>query len=263
MHDLWTANLSPLLDPLNYCRKSAFFGGTPTRNGTAAARRLLEGKQKVVDELRDEILGRAPRKPRPYAVVGHGVPKQLLQAHVDMASLLLIQHKHAAAVSFKNFDGDLSLERLIVRSAGGVNRAEPFPPADPDNVDWEYQMELYLTVMTRMTSVLSDILWPDNPIPEENEEEDDDDFVRSSTMSVAKPCRWNVELLRGTGNPSISMLTPIVEWTPPEGDSKLGQMCIQLRGLPTAPHPKPSNKRRQKPVEVTLIFRAFFQNPMK
>lgn len=277
VHGLWTVNVSPLLDPKDFCRKSAAFEGSYTRNGTLAARRLLEGKRRVLEDLRGDILksSRRQRKPpRAYAIIGHGVPKQLLQAHVDMADLLLKEHRHAAAVSFKNSSGELSFETLRVRSQDGQNRALTVD----HNRWWEHDTQLYLAVNNRISSVLSQILWRDNPVPA-NDDEDDaapvnddagDDFVKSPPLPDVKLLHWNVELQRGAGNPPVPMLTPIIEWTLPEGDSLPGNVCVRLRGLPIqnsqggrASLTQGRIPRRRKPVEVTLTFRACFQNPMQ
>lgn len=261
VHGLWTINASPLLDPNDFCKKSAAHGGTYSRNGTLAAKRLLEGKKRVMEELRGDVLkstkkGRKP--PRAYAIIGHGVPKQLLQSHVTMADWLLTD-RHAAAISFKNSAGELSFETLRVRSRVGGNRVVTF-----DRSKSGHDMQLYLAVMNRISCVLSQVLWHDDPVPVY--EEKDDDFVQSSSTSAAKLLHWNVELLRGAGNPPVPMLTPIVEWTPPEGDLVPGQMCVRLRGLPiqnSQGAPSTPRRRRRKPVEVTLTFRAYFQNPMQ
>jgi hypothetical protein len=261
VHGLWTVNVSPLLDPNDFCKKSAAHGGTYSRNGTLAARRLLEGKKMVLEELRGDVLKSSKKQrkpPRTYAIIGHGVPKQLLQSHVTMADWLLID-RHAAAISFKNSAGELSFETLRVRSRDGHNRAVTF-----DSSKSGHDMQLYLTVMNRISCVLSQVLWRDNSVPVY--EEEDDDFVQSSSTSAPKLLHWNVELLRGAGNPPVPMLTPIVEWTPPEGDSMPGQMCVRLRGLPIQNSQGASltqRRRRRKPVEVTLTFRAYFQNPMQ
>ena len=267
MHGLWTVNVSPLLDPKDFCLKSAAFEGSYTRNGTLAARRLLEGKRRVLEDLRADILKSSKRQrktPRPYAIIGHGVPKQLLQAHVDMADSLLKEHRHAAAISFKNSSGELSFETLRVRSHDGLNRAVTFD----HSMWWEHEAQLYLTVSKRISSVLSQVLWLDNPVPVNDDE--DDDFVKSPPLPDARLLHWNVELQRGAGSPPVPMLTPIVEWSLPEGDSLLGNVCVRMRGLPIqnsqggcAPLSQGRIPRRRKPVEVTLTFRACFQNPMR
>lgn len=272
---LWTANVSPLMDPAEYCRKSAFYSGSPSRNGTLAARRLLEGKEKITDELRGSIARQSRRRnrgpPRAYALQGHGVPKQLLQAHVDMADSLLTFHKHAESISFRNSTGKLSLDTLRVKSGDGRNRLEAW--RFPEGGDQQHGMKLYLTVMNRMTSILSNVLWQhDNPVTV-NDNQYDDDFVATADSSPLSRTRlhWNVEMRRFTPDlllPSstaemsmpIPMLTPVVEWTPPESEAAPGQMCVKLRGLPYTP--SPPNRRRRKPVEVTLTFRACFANPL-
>lgn len=98
---------SPLLDPLDYCRRSAFPSGTASRSGTDAALRLLRGKQSFFQTMSSEV---EQNPSRPYALVGHGVPKQLLQEHINMADTLLSLQGDAAKCSFNNLDGDLSFD---------------------------------------------------------------------------------------------------------------------------------------------------------
>ena len=263
-HGLWSVNVSPFLDPKDFCRRSAFYEEKPTLNGTLAARRLLEGKKLLLETLSEDILRikNKQRKPRSYTILGHGVPKQLLQSHVNMADFLLAHYKNSPEISFKNSTGKLSVETLRIRSPhpDGKNRAEPWSFAQHSELD--DQMQLYLAVMNRISTTLSDVLWSDAPMPAvENEEDDDDDFVRSSSSSAVTPLHWNVELMKGTDNPFDSMLTPIVEWTLPESGLAPGRMSIRLRGLSRSPAPVSNNRRRRKPVEVTLTYRASFQNP--
>jgi len=272
VHDLWTVNVSPFLDPQDFCKKSAFYEDTLSRNGTLAARRLLQGKERVLETLMENILqstsaNKQRPKPRSYAIAGHGVPKQLLQAHIDMADCLLREYKNAAEIAFKNSTGQLSVDTLRVCNAKRENRLEQWTYEQYSEED--NQMQLFLTVMNRISTTLSPVLWQDAPevrAVTENEEEEDDDFVRTPSTSAATPKDWKVELLRGTENPSDSMLTPIVEWTLPDNHSTGGGMTVRLRGQPTRVQ-KPTSTRRSKrqkpPMEVTMIYTASFQNPLQ
>lgn len=105
-------NLSALLDSTEYCRKSALRSGTSTISGGDATLRLLRGREALVDVLRNGCVDRKKKRgpPQPHAVVGHGVPYQLLQNHVDMADSLLTHHDLSAECSFNNFQGDLSFK---------------------------------------------------------------------------------------------------------------------------------------------------------
>lgn len=275
VHDTWTVNVSPFLDPPDFCKRSAFYEDTPTRNGTLAARRLLQGKEQVLEKLKENILenNKKQRKPRSYTIIGHGVPKQLLQDHVDMVDSLLKQHENAAEIEigFKGSTAELSVKTLqvcnVLDGKKRERRLEPWPFEQYSEED--DQMQLYLTVMNRISTTLSDVLWRDAPVPVvvENEEEEDDDFVSSTASSTAAPLRWNVHLWRGTKTPNDSMLTPIVEWALPDSDSAPGCMAIRLRGQPTGAAPsnptKSSKRRMRRPVDVSMVFHATFENPMK
>lgn len=269
-HDMWTINASPFLDSKKYCERSAFFEDSPTRDGTLAARRLLQGKERMLETIQKDILkhtaaGNRRTKPKPYAMIGHGVPKQLLQSHVDFCDFLLRKYKNAAEISFKSLTPKLAFETMRV-CPPGPNREPRLEPWSFEQYSEEsYQMDLYLTVMNRFADDLRHVLWHGAPVPPLVENEEDDDFVRSSS-SPSTLHHWNVDLLRGSSeNPLDPFLTPIVEWTLPDNPSAPGRIAIRLCGQPTpSAAPTASKRRRRKaPLEVTMIFRATFENPWK
>jgi len=172
-------NISALLDPKDYCRRSAFPSGTTTISGGDAAQRLLRGREALVTVMREDCVDPQRRRQpnnngpsQPYGLIGHGVPHQLLQSHIDLADSVLSHHDNAAECSFNNFQGDLSFHWMRLRSRMGDNRACPWPPPPPSSTKsasskriidslpaWEQEMELYLTVMNRLVSTLGLGLW--------------------------------------------------------------------------------------------------------
>jgi hypothetical protein len=89
---------SALLDPKSYCRKSVFTSGTPSISGGEAARRLLNGRNLLLEIMRRELHSnnnsnnRGDGDRKIYVLRGHGVPTQLLQYHLDVANQWLQQH---------------------------------------------------------------------------------------------------------------------------------------------------------------------------
>jgi hypothetical protein len=107
-----TIHVDALLDPKAYCRRTAFRGGAPpTKSGPAAMKRLLQGKNHALKVLRREVHRPGfSRKRSPYACVGHGVPRQLLQDHINLAESLLLYHDGAAEISCRNVGGGVSFD---------------------------------------------------------------------------------------------------------------------------------------------------------
>jgi hypothetical protein len=194
------------------------------------------------------------------------VPKQLLQANVDLADNLLKSQKYAAEISFKSLTSKLDFDTIRVRQQGPdrESRLEPWP-CDDNNNKWHHPMQLYLTVMNRIAEKLSHVLWHGAVPPMDTCNEEDDDFVLSADPSTTTLHHWKVDFLRGgSENPSDSFLTPIVEWTLPEKHTDSGRISIRLRGQPSrAQKPTLHRRRKKAPLEVTLIFHATFENPFK
>lgn len=268
-----TVNVAALLDPLSYCRKSAFYrGASATNSGGAAAARWLRGKETVLQVLREQVLNKTSKaRPRSYAMVGHGVPSQLLQNHIDMADSLLSNSEQAAECSFHNFHGDLQFDWMRVRSRDGTNKAVAWPPAISklDESELQHQMDLYLAVMNRLVSTLGLVLTEkkndssESSLPDTPDENDDFVAVSSSSSSLAAPRHWNAEILRGAAYPQHLLPTPegyegplpIVEWNPRKGSAAPGYVNIRLQGTAAAPA---KGLRRKKREPVTLLFDACF-----
>ncbi|KAL3918308.1 MAG: hypothetical protein SGILL_004300 [Bacillariaceae sp.] len=178
---LKSINASALLNPRNYCANSAKSTHTHnvsrSINGTDAARRLLRGKKDFFVAAKQMVNVGAP-----LLLEGHTVPPQLLQHCIDMADQLLRHYgKDVEECSFHNYhqeesatsrsnsnhnsnnqNGKVSLPMHVrVRQRDGTNACMPPPHAyDPrvySSIDWEYHLELYLTVMQNFANPLGKI----------------------------------------------------------------------------------------------------------
>jgi hypothetical protein len=163
-------NASALLDPLNYCKGSPHVNNNASRSisGTDAARRLLRGKK-------DFLLAARKLNSEPVLLNGHGVPPALFQHCVDMADALLRHYgPDAVECSFHNYYNENNNNNnnnssskvplhLRVRRKDSTNSCLPPPSSDDanisdgednigrnnDNIDWDHNLTLYLTVMVR------------------------------------------------------------------------------------------------------------------
>ena len=170
------------LDPSSYCK-----GGGTTIAGTEAARKLLRGKKDLI-----ELLGYAVHSHGKQSLVlqSHGIPRQVLQHHVDFAARLLYRLQ-AQEVAFKQFnemtkynsvaaiEAVQSLRQVLVRNfVTGENQAMAWPVHDhPKGVNnnnndddnnndesskqqqapaqqWADDLTLYWTVMNRIATRL-------------------------------------------------------------------------------------------------------------
>lgn len=235
-------NASALLDPLNYCKRSANLtphvkSGGRSISGTDAARRLLRGKKDLLAAARK--LNNAP-----VLLDGHGVPLALFQHCVDMADALLYHYgPDVVECSFHNYYNNKSNNtastnktplHVRVRRQDATNSCLPPPSFDNmsrissgngkrdiaesnEDIDWDHNLTLYLTVMERLAKNLSKVLElssdkndPDNKkLSQENKihsalnqhgnrEKSDVDDGNASTQSLSSPRPlWNVDILRG------------------------------------------------------------------
>lgn len=135
-------DLSPVLDPRSYCRRSA--NSSTTASGTSAAMRLLKGRLFAGEIVRNSLVARHERRgssrsrnagiakhpksdssksarnlasasrvisgyrnpngrrTRAFALTGTGIPSELLQDNIDLADGLLRSKEGAAEISFGN-----------------------------------------------------------------------------------------------------------------------------------------------------------------
>lgn len=275
---LQAMNASAFLDPLKYCKTSSRLssnrsGVSRSISGTDAARRLLRGKK-------DFILAARSLKNQPALLEGHGVPPKLFQHCIDMADALLLQYSpDAVECTFHNYNsvlGQSKLPRVLrIRSRDTTNRCGSWPPPNSLVGDWNYHLELYLTVMERMACHLGMVLQKKqvhplkvDDIEKYGEKGDDGDELTSSPFLFPNSNipQWNVEILRGfyfdlqkdgpegTSSNSIPPL-PIVEFR--KESENTGHVLIRLQGYSAENIEFGAQRSNQA---VTLVFDACFRH---
>ncbi|KAG7371309.1 hypothetical protein IV203_019879 [Nitzschia inconspicua] len=246
---LKSINASALLNPRAFCAVSAKSTHTHnvslSINGTDAARRLLRGKKDCLVAARNMINASSP-----LMLQGHNVPPELLQHFVNMGDQLLRHYgPDAVECSFHNYHHELSVGNsgdsknnkvslplhVRVRQRNATNACLPPPAAydsriyDNREIDWNYHLELYLTVMQNFANSLGKIFdsstssavtdkhkdqkspspTPSSsssstssrppPIDKYDFENDEEEygFTASPLLFDSPPPRWNVDILKG------------------------------------------------------------------
>jgi hypothetical protein len=248
------------LDPATYCR-----GGGQSIAGTVAARQLLRGKKDLMEVLGHAVYSGAASKAHRKSIVllGHGLPPQILQHHIDSAAALL-ERLQASEVSFKQFNvaqhhNSLASTEAVreirwshVRDAAtGENRVVPWPIDASEPNPWQDDLQLYWTVMNRIATRLGlavllkrpQVLAPVNPETLTNRRPRADyslPGIPTNSMLHTPPHHWKVKFSREfhflpqTLPPSNrfagGLLLPVLEWTPLEGVAAPGHVCIRLQG---------------------------------
>jgi len=101
---------SAVLDPKHFCRISA--APNATINGSDAAQRLIRGKRKLLETMREETKRQANKDERKlYILRDHGVPIQLLQHHLNIADSWLYKQGDAYELSVKKIFDAISFDR--------------------------------------------------------------------------------------------------------------------------------------------------------
>ena len=267
-----TVNASALLDAPTYCRNSAFTATTKnsmdsekTMNSrTEAAKRLLRGKKDLLNMLRGDII--LQESPRPFCLAGHGVPKQLLQEHINMGDSILHHFNEPAEVSLRNSD-PCCPEAMKIREHTGQSRmwlwptqkstTEPHPlleqvHQEEDEVTgdslqntsqtWGERLDLYIAVMDRLASRLGHI---------------------GSCFKKESRQHWSLKIYRGMAFPveviagaDVDGPVPVLEWNPVHRVSKRQpHMSIRLQGTPDLV--AAAGQRSVNP--VTLVYDARFE----
>jgi hypothetical protein len=218
-------NASALLDASHYCKHSA--NASQTKSGLEAAKRLLRGKQdwitlvrklvfrqqqqqqQSIDHARnnvtisaaynlsqvlDERRLRRRRIPESYFVLtGHGIPHQLLQDHIDLASRLLLDkslqlHGGDTGSSSSNSNKSQPLPYTSsIQLCSSHNRSSSSGSDLPFSIHWmrlrqpkrrsnttsyfvpvpdtcQEALQLYLTVMNRLVNTLGVVLPQHNAV---------------------------------------------------------------------------------------------------
>jgi len=262
-----TLDASPLLDPTLYIKKTA--SSNTLACGTESAKRLLRGQSDIRDWILDDGLVVK------FSLKGHGIPFQLLQDHVDCAWGVLEGVGYGlgcdiAECSVRNgtAPGELGFEWIRIRTSDGQNGSYPWPihQRDPSiHDDLQHGMELYLTVMSRLSTVFGAVLKEDTP----------NNPGRNRIKCQHK--YWSVELKRGymyppgvtanSGRGGGWTSPPIVELIQSERDTIDGGSTsensevpsfvrITLQGIPSS-FWKEDKSSDMTP--VSMIFEACFQ----
>lgn len=174
---------SPFLDSTLYIKKSS--KASHTIGGIDATKRLLTGQKQVRSWIwrKDEETCRQGIGGRPkgveFGLVGHGVPCQLLQDHVDTAWELLndlerintpkgttTDEKQVVECDFYNGNGWLDFDWIKVHLRDGEKLNYPTQHSSSHGITSNskplqinsHHIKLYLTVMRRMSNVFGSIL---------------------------------------------------------------------------------------------------------
>ncbi|KAL7569213.1 hypothetical protein ACA910_016769 [Epithemia clementina (nom. ined.)] len=235
-------NVSVMLDPTRYIKSME---ANMARSGTEAARRILRGRKEWYKTVRKH----AERGLDPSSIPlwpRHGVPRELLQDHIDYAGSLLSQNQATSLML-------ASRDSIRVRRPDGSHHNVPVP-------EDSHSLELYMAVMERITRTLSIVLQPDPSFYERPLRAPDSssvsvdlpfgqlktpvnlsDFRNSGRPSISSSSvdslitstsshspMWHVEFTRGwvVAEPILNQLEPVVEWVWPR------QIFIRLRGRP-------------------------------
>lgn len=267
-------NAAAWLDPSTYCR-----GGGKTIAGTVASRQLLHGKKDLMEVLGHAVYSSTSKlvqRHRSIVLCGHGVPPQLLQHHIESADKLLL-HLNASEVSFKPLNVSQSDNVAAMTDAvrdirwghvrdveTGENRVISWPI---DNVaDWEYDLQLYWTVMNRIATrlglpVLLKQPQATLPKPDTLNRRPRADYnypvILNNSMLNVPPHHWRVKFSRDSYfsidqfPTTRSHLYPVIEWTPLEGVATPGHVCIRLQG---------QSSRGINELPISLCFDASFRS---
>jgi len=220
----------------------------------------------------------------------HGIPRQVLQYHVDYAAQLLLRLQ-AQEVSFKQFnevtkynsvaaiDAVKSIRQVLVRdSVTGENQAIPWPLAVEDEENeqerWVEDLTLYWTVMNRIATRLGVAVLLKRPGIGRERQEQALMSQPSNSMLKTPPHYWKVEFQRGlhfdpeqlppAGRSKQQQqhhhpqdLYPVLEFTPLKGVAAPGHCRIRLQGVASG------SNHGDDPLRVSLSFDACFRiNPL-
>ena len=245
-------NVAVMLDPTKYVKS---MDASMVRSGTEAARRILRGRKEWYRTVRKHAeRGLDPssiplwpnnlsyptdsmNRRASYRLTGHGVPRELLQDHIDYAGALLSQNQ-ATSVTLASRDS------IRVRRPDGSHHNVQVP-------ENSHSLDLYMAVMERISKTLSIVLHrepyftqrPHSPTPASEGEPleqpesgidpngDNDSHAATTDRPSSGPSdmpMWHVEFTRGwvVAEPTVNQLEPVVEWVWPR------QIFIRLRGRP-------------------------------
>ena len=243
---------SAILDCQQYCKRSA--NAATSKSGTEASRRLLRGKKQFLTLVRKLVSRQAMttisnNTPQSYRLVDHGVPNQLLQDHVDLASVLLLaesasdnglskghgtRSSHCSIQFMSNMDNNQTAKHtaspplqnephpvdcMQVRRRHGRTKSTTTSTqtvAVPDI--YHDRLQLYLTVMNRIARKLGSVIV--HPVVDESE--------TNATSDSSYPCApkaWSAVF--GFGHDDLPWNSGPREWSTLSSPKAMGS------GLPT------------------------------
>jgi hypothetical protein len=203
---------------------------------TQVSQTLHRQKRLLLDTMRQELFGNTNNETKKmYILRGHGVPAQLLQHHLDVADAWLARQNGAYELSVENLLGSMYYDRLAIHDEG-IDRVIAWPP------EWTTDMELYMTVVKRLGTELSRMLY-DKP----QEDCRETPKLKAWTMTVSS------DRIMTNGLLPENFLVPVVEWIPPKTSrDQFGSVCIRIEG-------KASTRRKDKSSpSVSVTFNARF-----
>lgn len=258
-------NAAALLDKKTYCRKSAFPGGTVTKSGGEAAKRLLKGKKDLVEMLRGYVVWQ--QNQRPFCLSGHGIPPQLLQDHINMADSILRNFNEPAECALmseldENGTDPSSPDSMRIRSQDGQSRNWAWPPqrllqrsgfnetAELLDISqsWDHSLVLYLAAMDRIAKELGPVGSYFNR-----------DSKKQWTVKMYRGMAYPIEVISRPDDEEDGRPVPILEWSPLNSvNSNKPRVSIRLQGTPNNGKSE-KEKDTSPPHPVTLVYDAVFQ----
>lgn len=210
------------------------YGGGNKTTRTRKAIRRAGGRGTRVHDSEDKGQNRG-RGEGPFALDGTGIPRALMQGSLDLADELLRSLDGAAEISFGNcYDGSLDFNVLRVRSRIGDNDPQTWPLLKENWMpsgeyqgksymeSWEHRMQLYLTVMNRLSRAFGGMIDPaiestdskfiSTDLPEQDSS-DKDGFVEDQNNDMDAEAvaasnkldfdlrSWNASFMRGLAFP--------------------------------------------------------------
>ena len=202
--------------PGQYCKSTS-------KNGTIAAKRLVDGRRAFEEVITNEIIGsvnedesinhqKKEKVHKLYALVGAGVPDSLLRHFISTGcewlqcqnafhlapkslynSKSIIQPPQSTSavhLSVRNICNTTTFdrERILKTNANGTTSLIQWP------LEWEHDLELLIVVMNRIGSRLSSVVLR----PSTDEFRNENDF---GVGSIIKPCdleKWNISIRKGS-----------------------------------------------------------------
>jgi len=185
-----------------------------------------------------------------FALVGHGVPMQLLQSCVDSAWAILnlgdgaVDGGDVEELFFQSVNDDdrvensdwLDFDFMKIRTKDGTLKSTPWPfilnhnnkkyeQSREELYDLQHNLRIYLTVMARVSSAFINL---NQQIPTSI---DTSISSTTNTNTVIKPTAWKAEILKGFVYPPSATIFSTAFWNDGE-DCSSGQRIADLTSPP-------------------------------